>query len=75
MERYRNITRSFVQAATGIPTRHYLDVLLDALVCFVRCLLEVGELVLEPLVDLLVVALLLLHLLELCLNMLREVVD
>ena len=75
MERNRNITRSFVQAATGIPTTHYLDVLLDALVCFVRCLLEVGELVLEPLVDLLVVALLLLHLLELCLNMLREVVD
>ena len=34
-----------------------------------------GQLVLQPLVDLLVVALLLLHLLELCLNMLGEVVD
>ena len=42
---------------------------------FIRCLLEVRKLVLESLVDLLIVALLLLHLLELRLDVLGQVVD
>ena len=41
----------------------------------IRCLLEVRKLVFESLVDLLVVALLLLHLLELRLDVLGQVVD
>ena len=52
-----------------------LDVLFYILVSFIRCLLKVGKLVFEPLVHLLVVALLLLHLLELRLDVLRQVVD
>ena len=42
---------------------------------FIRCLLEVSKLVLQALVDLLVVALLLLHLLELRLDVLGQIVD
>ena len=52
-----------------------LDVLFYVLVRFIRCLLKVSKLIFEPLVDLLIVALLLLHLLELGLNVLRQVVD
>ena len=52
-----------------------LDVLFYVLVSFIRCLLEVSKLVFQPLVDLLVVALLLLHLLELRLDVLAQVVD
>ena len=52
-----------------------LDVLFYVLVSFIRCLLEVSKLVFQPLVDLLVVALLLLHLLELRLDVLGQIVD
>ena len=52
-----------------------LDVLFYVLVSFIRCLLEMSKLIFETLVDLLVVALLLLHLLELRLDVLGQVVD
>ena len=52
-----------------------LDVLFYVLVSFIRCLLKVSKLVFEALVDLLVVALLLLHLLELRLDMLAQIIN